>query len=230
MECNSEKIPFLVESCRRNGMTAADTLQFIHSARGESSVSRSTVFRLFSEFSSGKRDSFEDADRNGRPKTGRTTENIDTIQDMLEENSSVSIDCLAECSRLSHGTVSRILHDDLQMKSVLAKWVPHTLSDVQKEARVKCALDMLAFYHRNRASFPRKLVIIDEKWVYYRAIGTKADNRSWLKEGEPKPQVPRRIQHEKKSMIILAVCFDGKFYLDVVPQHQNVDGDYYLEF
>ena len=178
MECNSEKIRFLVESCRRNGMTAADTLQFIHTAWGESSVSRSIVFRLFSEFSSGKRDSFEVADRSGRPKTGRTTENIDTIQDMLEENSSVSIDCLAECSRLSHGTVSRILHDDLQMISVLAKWVPHTLSDVQKETRVKSALDMLAFYHRNRASFPRKLVIIDEKWVYYRAIGTKADNRS----------------------------------------------------
>jgi hypothetical protein len=148
---------------------------------------------------------------------------------MLEEDPSVSIEELANCSRLSHGTVSRI-HEDLQVRSVLAKWIPYKLSDVQKEVRVACAADMLSFYHQNRASFSRRLITIDEKWVYYRATGTKDSNRCWLGEDDPKPQVPRRIQHEKKSMIILAACFDGKFYLDVVPHGQNVDGDYYVEF
>jgi hypothetical protein len=230
MEFDNEKIRFLVESCRRNNMTATDTLQFIHTAWGESSVSRATVFRLFSEFGTKKRASFDDADRCGRPKTVRPLENITAIRTMLEEDPSVSIEELANCSSLSHGTVSRIRHEDLQVRSVLAKWVPYKLSDVQKEARVACAADMLSFYHRNRASFSRRLIIIDEKWVYYRAIGTKASNRCWLGEDDPKLQVPRRIQHEKKSMIILAACFDGKFYLDVVPHGQNVDGDYYVEF
>ena len=96
MQFDNEKIRFLVESCCRNEMSATDTLQFIHNAWGEDSVSRASVYRLFSEFATEKRSSFCDAIRSGRPRSSRTEENIDSIKRILEEDASVSIEELAD--------------------------------------------------------------------------------------------------------------------------------------
>ena len=55
MEFHKEKIRFLVESCRRNEMSATATLKFINNAWGNDSVSRATVYKLFADVLSGTR-------------------------------------------------------------------------------------------------------------------------------------------------------------------------------
>ena len=44
------------------------------------------------------------------------------------------------------------------------------------------------------------------------------------------PSIPRRMQHDRKVMVILGVSFDGKFCLSIVPHNETVTGEVYVEF
>ena len=44
---------------------------------------------------------------------------------------------------LTHGTVMRIIQEDLQMTKVSARWVPKMLDDSKKEIRMTCSEEML---------------------------------------------------------------------------------------
>jgi transposase len=133
---------------------------------------------------------------------------------------------------ISHGSIHAILHDDLQYTSVLSRWVPHYLDANQRQQRVQSAADMLKFFQLHRRDISNRLVVVDEKWIYFRDVGTKNSNRAWVPQDDKnnRPTIPRRLQHEKKCMFLLAFCFDGKFVLHMLPHSATVDGVVYQEF
>lgn len=230
MEVSRSDIRLIVETCRRNDMTATDTHKFVTKAWGNASISVQSVYRLFTEFASRNRTFFEDKERQGRPRTSRTDENIELLSELLNEDIHVSIDSLVECTGLSHGTIYRILTDDLKKRSVLSRWVPHNLNKNQKNERVTQARHLLDFFQQHNRLIKSNLVITDEKWIYHRAIGTKRSNCAWLDENKARPRIVKRLPHEAKSLLLLAVCFNGKFCFTVLPQGATVDGECYLAF
>ncbi|CAF1484046.1 unnamed protein product [Rotaria magnacalcarata] len=62
----------------------------------------------------------EDDPRVGRPVTGVTDENIETVRMLIEENPHISIRYLAFETGVPYGTINSITHDELKLKTLCA--------------------------------------------------------------------------------------------------------------
>ena len=66
-------------------------------------------------------------------------------------------------------TVRRILHKDLQMRKICAKWVPHHLTELQKWTRYEtCRINLERFQQEGQAML-NHIIAVDETWA--RAYG-----------------------------------------------------------
>jgi histone-lysine N-methyltransferase SETMAR len=70
------------------------------------------------------RTSLEDYPRLGRSVTGVTDQNIEAVRTLIKENPLISIRYIAFELSVSYGTISSIIHDELKLKKLCARWVP----------------------------------------------------------------------------------------------------------
>jgi len=73
-----------------------------------------------------------DAPRPGRLKTVTTPEIIDQIHDLILEDRRISAKSTAEQLGILRERVGSIIHEDLDMRKLSAKWVPKCLNADQK--------------------------------------------------------------------------------------------------
>jgi len=73
-----------------------------------------------------------DAPRSGRPKTVTTTEIVDQIHELILEDRRIAAKSIAEQLGISREWVGSIIHEDLDMRKLSAKWVPKCLNAAQK--------------------------------------------------------------------------------------------------
>ena len=99
---------------------------------GRDCPSYRTVARWISSFKNG-RESFEDDPRSGRPSTSRTEENIAAVRRMIHEDRHTTIALISDELGLSIGSIHTIIHEDLKMRKVCSRLVPHLLSDDEKK-------------------------------------------------------------------------------------------------
>ena len=65
-----------------------------------------------------------DVPRLGRPKTVTTPEIIDQIHDLILEDRRISAKSIAEHLGITRERVGSIIHEDLDIRKLSAKWVP----------------------------------------------------------------------------------------------------------
>jgi len=73
-----------------------------------------------------------DAPRPGRPKTVTTPEIIDQIHEIILEDRPISAKSIDEQLGISRERVRPIIHEELDMRKLSAKWVPKCLNVDQK--------------------------------------------------------------------------------------------------
>lgn len=203
-------------------MSPSQAHGFIVAAWGEDAVSLRTIQRWYKEFCEGTRTTLEDANRSGRPRSSRTEANMEIVEQYLTE----WLNALA--THLPPTSVYRILTDDLGLTWRLAKWIPFQLTVNQKDERVAEARNILRFLKTKTAE--RRWVVIDEKIVYHKTIGTKQSNAQWLPHDVTPPKISRRTQFDAKSMIIVAVSFTGKHCVEVLKRGDTVNSESYIQF
>jgi len=98
---------------------------------GEHAPSCVTVKNWVAQF---KRGDFStcDAPRPGRPKTVTIPEIIDQIHELILEDRQISAKSIAEQLGISREQVGSIIHEDLGIRKLSAKWVPKCLNADQK--------------------------------------------------------------------------------------------------
>jgi len=101
---------------------------------GEHAPSYATVKNWVAQF---KRGDFStcDAPCPGRTKTVTTPEIIDQINELILEDRRISAKSIAEQLGISRERVGFIMHEDLDMRKLSAKWVPKCLNADQKRQR-----------------------------------------------------------------------------------------------
>ena len=70
------------------------------------------------------------------PKTMTTPEIIEQIQELILEDRRISAKSIAEQLGISQEWVGSIIHEDLDMRKLSAKWVPKCLNADQKTSTV----------------------------------------------------------------------------------------------
>ena len=84
---------------------------------------------------------------------------------MVMEDRRLTVRRIAANAGVSVGSVDTILHDDLKMRKVSARWVPRMLTDENKAARVTVCQAMLSRDKGMNSAFFSSVVTMDETWV-----------------------------------------------------------------
>ena len=225
MDCSKNNYCFFVETMRRNGKTAVECLNILKKAWGTTSPSRATVFKTYLQFKSEERESFADLEKSGRPSMSTTEENVDIVKKIIDEDCHISIRDIVKISKLSIGSVHRIIHGNVQLRKLSARCIPHDLNVDQRQFRVTCATKWIQNFE---AVDPCNIVFTDEKWFYLRSVGTKSTNAPWCESVANKPIVVRRSISDKKLMAIVAVTLGGKWCYQILDS--SVNSDAYINF
>jgi transposase len=129
------------------GKTAKEIHERIFPTLGDSCPSYEAIRLWVNEFKRG-RTSIEDAPRSGRPKTAVVPKIIDKVHDMVLADRRVKVRELAEAVGISTERVHFILHHELHMKKICARWVPRLLTPEQKRIRMTTSAECLKIFKK----------------------------------------------------------------------------------
>jgi len=168
-----------------------------------------------------------DAPRPGRPKTVTTPEIIDHIHELILEDRRISAKSTAEQLGISRERVGSIIHEDLDMRKLSAKWVPKCLNADQERQRCQSSEQLLEFFRRDPNYFLSRLVTMGETWLHHYDPGTKQQSMEWRHSGSSRP---KKIRVKKSAGKVLASIFwdqDGILLINYLPKGQTLSVEYY---
>jgi transposase len=91
--------------------------------------------------------SLEDEPCEGRPNSAPPPEIIEQVHDMLLDDRRIKVREIAETIGISKECVGYILHEELDMKKLCAKWVLRLLTTYQKCTRVNISEVLGTIYY-----------------------------------------------------------------------------------
>jgi histone-lysine N-methyltransferase SETMAR len=113
----------------------------------DSSPSFSTIKKWAAEFKHGCT-SLEDDPREGHPKSATPSEIIEQVHDMVLDDRWMKVREISETIGISKERVGYILHEELDMKKLCARWVPRLLTADQKHTRMKMSEQCLERFNK----------------------------------------------------------------------------------
>jgi len=209
------------------GLTAIQIHSELCIAYGPEVVSYRTVARWIRRFSDGQ-DSLEDNPRSGRPLSAVNRNNIDAVRDLVNEDPHISIDYIADILDVSHGSVDTILKQHLGLRKISARWVPHQLTQQQRQQRIDICLENLTKFETGAWRLC-DIVTGDESWFYHRKISSKQGSQAWVPVGGSPVTLVRRQLFEKKTMFVVFFMTSGALLVHQVPVGTSINAEYYRD-
>lgn len=214
----------------KRGQTATQIHQQLLSAGVENVPSRTTVFEWWNRFNQGRM-SMDDDERCGRPISVATEATLAKARKLIADEPHLSLRMLAMELDCSKDTVRNILTSNLGLRKVCSRWVPHHLTQANKQARIECAMEMLQRYKSNSLEDCCQFWCTeDETWALYDTPKTKAQNMVWLSPGQPKPTVVKPKLTNRKVLLIVAFTADKKIFIDAVESGVTLNAERYIQF
>ena len=105
-------------------------------------MSYATITRWCERFKQG-RESLEDDPRSGRPLSAFTENVVTAVKNLIDEDARYTIEEISETLNINSGAVFVILKQRLKLRKISARWVPHLLSQEEKDRRIKIASELL---------------------------------------------------------------------------------------
>ena len=125
---------YAIKLCFKLGKNATETYGMLQTAFGASCMNRASVFEWHKRFKEG-RESVRDDERCGRSKEVRTHQLISQIKNFRDKDHCVSIETISAQFEISVGNVHTIIHEELKMWKICAKFVQRVLREDQKERK-----------------------------------------------------------------------------------------------
>ena len=194
---------------------------------GEHVPSYATVKNWVAQFKCGDFSTC-DAPHPGWPKTVTTPEIIDQIHELILEDRWILAKSIAEQLGMSRERVGPIIHEDLDMQKLSAKWVPKCLNADQKHQQCQLSEQLWNFFGVIQLSSCRaQLLTMDKTWLYHYDPETKQQSMEWWHSGSPRP---KKFRLQKSAGKVLASIFwdqKGILPIDYLPNGQNIKAEYY---
>ena len=114
------------------------------------------------------RESIENDPRVGRPVSILTEKNIATVKTLIEEDARYTMQEIEELSGIHSSSVLKILSERLGLRKICARWVPHLLTDEQKQSwDYRLASQVIEKYDKCDPCRLEEIVTGDETWIYH---------------------------------------------------------------
>ena len=145
MDAERDHMRFYTFMRLKLGDSAIKILQDLHTVFGPTCGNRSIVFRWVEAFQREQGPSSAGKGP-GRPFSVRNEQNIALVKSLIDEDPHSTIRELSEACDPSVGTIHSILHEDLHMRNLAARWVPRLLTEEQKNGeltvRASCSVTL----------------------------------------------------------------------------------------
>lgn len=222
MDLNREHFRAMIFYDFKVGLSRVRSLERLRNAFGDSSPSQATVYRWFREFQRG-RGSLVDEERVGRPVTAATDENVLAVEQMLSEDNRVTYVQMQATLKIGSAAVKTILHEKLNVKKLCSRWIPHHLTNEQKQTRVKWCQEMLQRFDKGNSDAIFDIITGDESWIYQ----YEAENKStvWVFSGETPPI--KKGQSIGKKMICSFFSANGHIETVTLENQRIVTAEWY---
>jgi len=198
----------------------------LNSVYGDEAPGLSTIERWSKLFRDG-REEVEDKPRPGRPISETTTENIEQVRLLIDDDPCITIEDIQEQTDLSHGTVQRIVTDHLKLRKITARYIPKDLTDLQRAERVRICKHNLTKFHQGTWRLC-DIITGDESWFRHKQIGRKVSNKAWVGAGDPPPTVVRGSRFASKTLFSIFFKSTGPMLIHRIERNQTVDHHYYI--
>ena len=224
MDCQVDKkshFRHLLLFAFNRGQKASEATRDICAVYGEDAIAERTARDWFARF---KHDKFDlnDALRSGRP----VEIDEDQLGDLLKEDGRQTCRELGEKMNCDFATISRHLQS-MGFTQKLGAWVPHELTQKQKDKRLSIAAQNHARHqgtHGHRQRFLYRIVTGDEKWCLY--VNMK-QRKEWVCPGEkPKPRIKKDL-HPMKTMICVWWDWEGLIHWEMLGKNMTVEKNLY---
>ena len=141
---------------------------------------------------------------------------------MVKQDARFTVKEIADGVGVSSGTVHKILTQELKLRKVCARWVPHLLTKEQKTTSVKMAKYLLKKYKIFDKRRISELFTGDEIWVYY--FEPQRRIKQWPQKDQARP-----IRIKSAAKVLYAVFFncDGLIVQIPVPNGKTITGKFY---
>lgn len=222
----SENLRFYIQIRFKLGIDIKTITDELKTALPDNAPSLSTVSRWYKHFKGGS-DRLEDIQRSGRPITEITDVNIQRVRMAIEQDPYCTYDDIEAETFLSRSTIFRIIHECLKMRKITSRWVPHELSDKNRQERVKICQQNLAKFKENKWRLC-DVITGDEAWFYHRQIGRKQSNASWVVEGQSPRTVVRLGRYEPKTMFSIFFKSNGVVHISYLDKGKTIDNKSYI--
>lgn len=191
---------YAIKFCVKLGKNATETYGLLQTAYGPTCMGRSSVFEWHKRFKEG-RESVRDDERCEREREVRTPELVEKIRNFMDEDRRVSIETISTQFDVSVGTVHTIIHEELKMRKICAKFVSRVLSEEQQERRRDVSSEIVELIESDPEVL-EALVTCDESWIYCYDPETKRQSFQWKHVGSPRPKKARQSKSTQKLMMI----------------------------
>ena len=193
---------YAIKFCFKLGKNATETYGMRQTAFRPSCMNQASVFEWHKRFKEA-RESVRDDERCGSSKEVRTPELIRQIKNFLDKNCCVSIETISAQFDVSVGTVHTIIHEELKMRKICAKFVPRLLREDQKERCCHDSREMVELINSDPTVLDA-LVTGDESWIYCYDPETKRQCSQWKHAGSPRP---KKAGQSKSTLKLLMIPF-----------------------
>ena len=136
----------------------------------------------------------------GPLSTTTTDDNIKRIRAMVLSDRRPTIDEVANCLQISHGSAYEIIHNRLGFHKVCARWIPKQLTMLHKQTRLDNRQQNLERYEKGDA-FLDRTITGDETWVHHYEPECKRLSMEW-----EHPQSPIRKNVRRQPTAITLYC------------------------
>ncbi len=200
--------------CWKLGWTHKDACAALVTVSSEQALHPTRSRHWYRSFEEG-RSTLVDLQRNPKSKTGRSDDNIQAVKDVLAVDRSLTVAAIANQSGVHCSSVHRILKNDLHLTLRCAKFLPNFLTPrhiVEHFNHSKAMLQKV----RATPSFLKKVITMDEAWVYQYDPELKRQASQWLSVQDEQPVHPKRTLSVKKSLLVAFFDHRGMVHFEFI--------------
>lgn len=210
----------------KKGLSYKQSHESLEKCFGGQCPSEATVSFWFREFQRGRL-SFEDEPRSGRPAEAASPENADRVRQLIEEDRRITMLQIQEHLDIRSAAAQKLVHEHLGLSKRSARWVPHHLTEQQKQVRVDWCRFMLRKFNNGASKQVDMIVTGDETWIYDYDPETKQQSSVWLFPGETPPTKVRRSRSVGKRMVAVFFRKSGLVAVAPLEDRRTVNANWY---
>ena len=146
-----------------------------------------------------------------------------------EDDARYTVQEIEELSGIYLSSVLKILRERLGLRKICACWVPHLLTEEQKQSRVRLASQVTEKYDKCDPRHLEEISTDDETWIYQFQTDSKATNKVYVSSGGNRPVIACRCKTSNRMLYAIFFHLKGPVLQIPVPKGNSVTGKFYRE-